>query len=78
MKSYKSLIAGLSLAFICIATVNVNAATNHAFFQDKMSKMKKDTSKMDKMKMDKMKKDKIKMDKKKMKMQKNTSKMGEM
>ncbi|MBL4674766.1 MAG: hypothetical protein JKY70_00935 [Mucilaginibacter sp.] len=73
MKTYKSLIAGLSLAFICIATVNVNAATNHPFFQDKMSKMKKDTSKMDKMK-----KDKMKMDKKKMKMKKDTSKMGKM
>ncbi|TWR24183.1 hypothetical protein FPZ42_16985 [Mucilaginibacter achroorhodeus] len=73
MKSYKSLIAGLSLAFICIATVDVNAATNHTFFQDKMSKMKKDTSKMDKMG-----KDKMKMDKKKMKMKKDTSKMGKM
>lgn len=74
MKTYKSLIAGLCLAFICIATVNVNAATTHTFFQDKkMDKMKKDTSKMDKMK-----KDKMKMDKKKMKMKKDTSKMGKM
>ncbi len=78
MKTYKSLIAGLALAFICVATFNANAATN-SFFQDKkMDKMKKDTSKMDKMKMDKMKKDKMKMDKKKMKMKKDTSKMGKM
>ena len=80
MKTYKSLISGLLLTSIfsfCIA-VNANADT----FQDKMSKMKKDTmemKKMDKMKMDKMKADKMKMDKKKMsKMKKDAPKMDKM
>lgn len=76
MKTYKSLIAGLCLAFICTITINANAATPVSFLQDKMSKMSGDTSKM-KMKMDKKK---MKMDKKKIKMAKkmDASKMDKM
>ncbi|MFD1257689.1 hypothetical protein ACFQ3S_12845 [Mucilaginibacter terrae] len=75
MKTYKSLISGLLLTGALFLAFNVNAAP----FQDKMSKMKKDSMEMKKKemkKMDKMKMDKKKMDKKKMK--KDTSKMGKM